>query len=104
MTEIFEILQGNPGDPDYKKKPIIIQGITGTFGSVHAKNMIAYGVNVAAGVTPGKGGKKFEGVPIYNTVKEAVDATGPNDCCAFFCCKFYYLHRISNWDVFWNCN
>ncbi len=89
MTEIFDILQGKPGDSDYKKKPIIIQGITGTFGSVHAKNMLAYGVNVAAGVTPGKGGQKFEGVPIYNTIKEAVDATGAKISIIFVPAKFF---------------
>ena len=76
MANVFELLQGDPGDSDYKKKPVIVQGITGAYGSIHARNMIAYGSNVAARVTPGKGGQEFEGVPIYNSVNEAVDATG----------------------------
>ena len=77
MTEIFDILQGNPGDADYQKKGVIVQGITGAYGSLHARNMMAYGTNVVAGVTPGKGGQKFDDkIPIYNSVKEAVDATG----------------------------
>jgi succinyl-CoA synthetase alpha subunit len=58
---------------------LIIQGITGRDGSFHAKQMIEYGTNVVAGVTPGKGGQTFEGtVPIFNTVAEAVAATGAN--------------------------
>lgn len=89
MTDIFEILKGREGDSDYKKKPVIVQGITGTFGSLHTKNMIDYGTNIAAGVTPGKGGQKFENVPIYNTVKEAVDATGSKISILFVPAKFF---------------
>jgi succinyl-CoA synthetase alpha subunit len=70
--------------------PVIVQGITGTFGSLHAKMMIEYGTNIAAGVTPGKGGQKFDGkVPIYNTVKEAVDATGAKISIVFVPAKFF---------------
>ncbi len=58
---------------------IVVQGITGKEGSFHAGQMIEYGTKVVAGVTPGKGGSKFQdSVPIYNTVKEAVDATQAN--------------------------
>jgi succinyl-CoA synthetase alpha subunit len=58
---------------------LLIQGITGRDGSFHAKQMIEYGTNVVAGVTPGKGGQTFEGkVPIYNTVHDAVQATKAN--------------------------
>jgi len=58
---------------------LLVQGITGRDGSFHAKQMIEYGTQVVAGVTPGKGGQKFEGsVPIFNTVAEAVEATGAN--------------------------
>jgi succinyl-CoA synthetase alpha subunit len=74
--DIFEILTGMPNDPDFEKKPVIIQGITGSFGSTHTKLMKSYGTNVSAGVTPGKGGSNFEGIPIYNTMKEAVQSTG----------------------------
>jgi succinyl-CoA synthetase alpha subunit len=58
---------------------LIVQGITGRDGSFHTKQMIEYGTTVVGGVTPGKGGQKFEGtVPIFNTVSEAVKATGAN--------------------------
>ena len=58
---------------------LLVQGITGRDGSFHAKQMMEYGTQVVAGVTPGKGGQKFEGsVPIFNTVAEAVEATGAN--------------------------
>ncbi|MFZ8922687.1 MAG: succinate--CoA ligase subunit alpha [Nitrosopumilaceae archaeon] len=90
MTEIFDILQGNPGDSDYKKKGVIVQGITGAYGSLHARNMMAYGTNVVAGVTPGKGGQKFDDkVPIYNSVKEAVDATGAKISIVYVPAKFF---------------
>ncbi|HEY8163654.1 MAG TPA: succinate--CoA ligase subunit alpha [Methylocystis sp.] len=59
-----------------EKTPILIQGITGDKGSFHAKEMIDYGSNVVAGVTPGKGGKTHHGVPVFNTVREAVRETG----------------------------
>ena len=90
MTEIFDILQGKEGEPDFKKKGVIVQGITGAYGSLHARNMISYGTNVVAGVTPGKGGQKFDDkVPIYNSVKEAVDATGSNISIIFVPAKFF---------------
>jgi succinyl-CoA synthetase alpha subunit len=58
---------------------LIVQGITGRDGSFHAKQMMEYGTQVVAGVTPGKGGQQFEGsVPVFNTVEEAVQATGAN--------------------------
>lgn len=74
--DIFNLLVGNKGDKDYGKKPVIVQGITGSYGSTHARLMKAYGTNIAAGVTPGKGGQDFEGTPVYNTVGEAAKATG----------------------------
>jgi len=90
MTDIFKLLRGNPEDSDYKKKGVIVQGITGAYGSLHAKNMMTYGTNVVAGVTPGKGGQKFEGtVPIYNTVKEAVDASSAKISIIFVPAKFF---------------
>ncbi|MGI9141547.1 MAG: succinate--CoA ligase subunit alpha [Gemmatimonadaceae bacterium] len=58
---------------------LIVQGITGRDGSFHTKQMMEYGTTVVGGVTPGKGGQKFEGtVPIFNTVAEAVKATSAN--------------------------
>jgi succinyl-CoA synthetase alpha subunit len=62
-----------------KATRLIIQGITGRDGSFHAKQMIEYGTQVVAGVTPGKGGQTFEAaVPIFNTVRDAVERTGAN--------------------------
>jgi len=58
---------------------LVVQGITGRDGSFHAKQMLEYGTAVVAGVTPGKGGQKFEGkVPVFDTVADAVAATGAN--------------------------
>ncbi len=58
---------------------LLVQGITGRDGSFHAKQMMEYGTKVVGGVTPGKGGQQFEGtVPIFNTVAQAVAATGAN--------------------------
>jgi succinyl-CoA synthetase alpha subunit len=62
-----------------KNTRLLVQGITGRDGSFHAKQMLEYGTKLVGGVTPGKGGQKFEGsVPIFNTVAEAVKATGAN--------------------------
>lgn len=62
-----------------KDTKLIVQGITGGAGSFHAKQMIEYGTNVVGGVTPTRGGEKFEGkVPVFDTVDQAVKATGAN--------------------------
>ena len=75
---------------NYQKQPVIVQGITGKYGSAHTKLMIEYGTNIVAGVTPGKGGQKFEDkVPIYNSVKEAVDASGAQIAIMFVPAKFF---------------
>jgi len=67
-----------------KATRLLIQGITGSAGSFHAEQAIEYGTNVVAGVTPGRGGQTFRGsVPIFNTVAEAVKATGAN-CSAIY--------------------
>lgn len=55
-----------------KKTRVVVQGITGSEGSFHTQQMIEYGTKVVAGVTPGKGGQKYQNIPIYNTVNEAV--------------------------------
>ncbi len=57
---------------------VIVQGITGSQGSFHTERMLRYGTKIVAGVTPGKGGQKVHGVPVYNTVEEAVRETGAN--------------------------
>ena len=90
MVDIFELLKGQKDqNGDYQKQPVIVQGITGKFGSVHTKLMIEYGTNIAAGVTPGKGGQKFENVPIYENVKDAVDATNAKISIMFVPAKFF---------------
>jgi succinyl-CoA synthetase alpha subunit len=62
-----------------KNTRLVVQGITGKEGSFHTQQMIEYGTKVVAGVTPGKGGQKSEhGVPIFNTVREAVEKEGAN--------------------------
>ena len=66
-----------------EKTPIIVQGMTGDKGSFHTKEMVEYGTNVVGGVTPGKGGSKHQGLPVFNTVKEAVDATGATTSITF---------------------
>jgi len=57
---------------------LLVQGITGRDGSFHAKKMLEYGTKVVAGVTPGKGGQSMEGIPVFDTVAEAVKQTGAN--------------------------
>ncbi len=57
---------------------LVVQGITGKEGQFHTRQCIAYGTNVVAGVTPGKGGQDMDGVPVFNTVKEAVEIAGAN--------------------------
>ncbi len=90
MTDIFGLLKGKPEDPDYMKKGVIVQGITGTYGSIHARSMIADGTNIVAGVSPGKGGQKFEDrIPVYNTMQEAVDATNAKISIIFVPAKFF---------------
>ena len=67
-----------------KNTRVLFQGITGEFGSLHAKACIDYGTKVVAGVTPGRGGQKFaDQVPIYDTVEQAVRAEGADTSCIF---------------------
>jgi len=61
-----------------KKSKVLVQGITGRDGSFHASQMKAYGTNVVGGVTPGKGSSEVDGIPVFNTMAEAVPATGAN--------------------------
>ena len=71
-----------------KSTKVLVQGITGRDGSFHTKKMIEYGTQVVSGVTPGKGGIIIEGVPVFNTVKEAVEQTGANTSIIFVPAKF----------------
>jgi succinyl-CoA synthetase alpha subunit len=95
---IFDILVGAKGDNDFRRKPVIIQGITGSYGSAHTRLMKAYGTNIAAGVTPGKGGTDLEGVPVYNTMTEAVKATGAQVSGIFVPAPFFLKAAIEALD------
>ena len=61
-----------------KNTRLLVQGITGREGGFHTEQMIEYGTKVVGGMTPGKGGTEAFGVPVFNTVKEAVKETGAN--------------------------
>lgn len=71
-----------------KNTKVIVQGITGTHGSFHTKQMIEYGTKIVGGVTPGKGGTLCEGVPVFNKVQEAVQKTGANTSIIYVPAKF----------------
>jgi succinyl-CoA synthetase alpha subunit len=66
-----------------EKTKVVVQGITGNEGLFHTKQMVEYGTKVVAGVTPGKGGQKIEGIPVFNSVMEAVKETGANGSAIF---------------------
>lgn len=67
---------------------VIVQGITGREGTFHTEQMLEYGTNIVAGVTPGKGGQVVLGIPVYDTVLEAKNATGANASVVFVPAKF----------------
>lgn len=67
---------------------LIVQGITGREGRFHTEQMLQYGTRVVAGVTPGKGGQEVLGVPVFNTVKEAMEATDANASVVFVPARF----------------
>ena len=71
-----------------KDTRVCVQGITGRDGSFHTKGMLDYGTPVVAGVTPGKGGQEVHGVPVFNTVQEAVEATGANTSATYVPARF----------------
>jgi len=71
-----------------KGDAVIIQNMTGRYGRLHTKLMLDYGTNVAAGAAPGKGGQEVEGVPVYNTVAEAVQKTGARASVCFVPAEF----------------
>jgi len=71
-----------------KNTRLVVQGITGREGSFHTQQMIAYGTNVVAGVTPGKGEMEVHGVPVFDTVREAVEKTGANTSIIYVPARF----------------
>ena len=66
-----------------EKTRVVVQGITGNEGMFHTRQMVEYGTKVVAGMTPGKGGQTMDGIPVYNTVLEAVKHTGANASAIF---------------------
>jgi succinyl-CoA synthetase alpha subunit len=66
-----------------EKTRVVVQGITGNEGLFHTRQMVEYGTKVVAGVTPGKGGQKIDGIPVFNTVREAVKETDANASAIF---------------------
>ncbi|MEO9362317.1 MAG: succinate--CoA ligase subunit alpha [Nitrososphaera sp.] len=97
--DVFKILVGEKGDKDYGKKPVVIQGMTGSYGSTHTRLMKAYGTNVAGGVTPGKGGQTFEGIHVYNNMADAVKATGAQISGIFVPAPFFLSAAIEALDA-----
>jgi succinyl-CoA synthetase alpha subunit len=73
-----------------KGYPVIVQGITGKYGSLHATLMLQYGTNIAAGVTPGKAGERVMGVKVYDKVADAVRATGARSSVIFVPAPNFY--------------
>jgi succinyl-CoA synthetase alpha subunit len=71
-----------------KDTRLLVQGITGREGAFHTRQMVAYGTNVVAGVTPGKGGEWAEGVPVFDTIHDAVHATGANTSIIYVPARF----------------
>ncbi|HHY38421.1 MAG TPA: succinate--CoA ligase subunit alpha [Clostridia bacterium] len=71
-----------------EKTKVVVQGITGNQGSFHARQMLAYGSRVVAGVSPGKGGQELDGIPVYDTVEEAVERRGANASVIFVPARF----------------
>src|SRR6266550_777101 len=67
---------------------LVVQGVTGREGSFHATRNKAYGTNVVAGVTPGKGGAEVEGIPVFDSVREAVAQANPNTALVFVPARF----------------
>ncbi len=66
-----------------KDTKVVIQGITGSFGSVHARGCMQYGTKVVGGVVPGRGGEKFDDIPVFDTVADAIAETGATVSCIF---------------------
>ncbi|MCE7740202.1 MAG: succinate--CoA ligase subunit alpha [Candidatus Heimdallarchaeota archaeon] len=78
---------------------VIVQGITGKQGTFHAKSMIGYGTKVVAGVTPGKGGQEHLGVPVFDSMKEAVEATQATASVIFIPARFTYSAAMEAIDA-----
>lgn len=71
-----------------EKSRILVQGVTGKTGAFHTAQMVSYGTNIVAGTSPGKGGQEVAGVPVFDTVAEAVEATGCDTSVLFLPARF----------------
>ena len=71
-----------------KDTKLIVQGFTGSQGTLHSEQSIEYGTNIVGGVTPGKGGMEHLGKPVFNSVDEAVEELDPNASIIFVLAKF----------------
>ena len=80
-----------------KKTRVLVQGITGKIGSVQTHWMLDYGTNIVAGVTPGKGGANVEGVPVFDSVSEAVVATGAEASVFFVPASLFRMPSSRRW-------
>src|SRR5688572_9600789 len=78
---------------------LVVQGLTGREGSFHAGRNRDYGTNVVAGVTPGKGGSEVEGVPVFDTVVDAVAKTGANTSMVFVPARFAADAVLESYDA-----
>ncbi|HEV2138209.1 MAG TPA: CoA-binding protein, partial [Nitrososphaerales archaeon] len=83
----------NEGDP------VIVQNITGKYGRLHMRLMLDYGTNITAGATPGKGGQSVEGVPVFNSVSEAVGKTGSKVSVLFVPAEFLLSAGVEALDA-----
>ena len=81
-------VQKAQGFPIGKNTKVIVQGITGHQGQFHSQQMLAFGTKVVGGVTPGKAGEKVNGVPVFDSCQQAVDATGANASVIYVPAKF----------------
>ena len=82
-----------------KDTKVIVQGITGKQGTFHARSMIEYGTKIVAGVTPGKGGQEHLGVPVYDSMKEAVEETQATASVVFIPARFTYSAALEAIDA-----
>lgn len=82
-----------------KHTRVLVQGITGQAGSFHTEKMLEYGTKVVAGVTPGKGNSKVHGVPVFNTVRQAVKETGATASCVFVPAPFCFDAILESVDA-----
>ena len=85
-----------------KDTKVIVQGITGKTAMFHTKQMLEYGTKIVAGVTPGKAGQVVEGVPVFNTVQDAVEATGATASVVFVPPRFAADSIMADDGTNWN--